>query len=69
MEQNEWLENFFNKSSLNMTNEIEKIMNLNKFINNIDVKIDEMEIDFMSKMHEIKNTFEKYMRRTPEKYI
>jgi hypothetical protein len=59
MEQNEWLENFFNKSSLNMTNEIEKIMNSNKFINNIDVKIDEMEIDFMSKMHEIKNTFEK----------
>ena len=59
MEQNEWLDTFFNKSSLNMTNEIEKIMNSNKFINNIDVKIDEMEVDFMSKMHEIKNTFEK----------
>ena len=59
MEQNEWLDNFFNKSSLNMTNEIEQLMNLNKFINNIDVKIDEMEVDFMSKMHEIKNTFEK----------
>lgn len=59
MEQNEWLDNFFNKSSLNMTNEIEKIMNSNKFINNIDIKIDEMEVDFMSKMHEIKNTFEK----------
>jgi hypothetical protein len=59
MEQNEWLDIFFNKSSLNMTNEIEQIMNSNKFINNIDVKIDEMEVDFMSKMHEIKNTFEK----------
>ena len=59
MEQNEWFDNFFNKSSLNITNEIEQIMNSNKFINNIEVKIDEMEVDFMFKMHEIKNTFEK----------
>ncbi len=59
MEQNEWLDKFFNKSCLNMTSDVEKLMNTNKFINNIDVKIEEMEVDFMSKMNEIKNTFEK----------
>ena len=59
MEQNEWIDNFFNKSCLNMSNEIDKLMNSNKFINNIDVKIEEMEVDFTSKMNEIKNTFEK----------
>ena len=59
MEQNEWLNDFFNTSCLNMTNEIDKLMNSNKFINNIDVKIEEMEVDFTSKINEIKNTFEK----------
>jgi hypothetical protein len=34
-------------------------MKSNKFINNIETKIEEMEVDFLSKMHEIKNTFEK----------
>jgi hypothetical protein len=58
MEQNEWMDNFFNKSCLNISNEIDKLMNSNKFINNIDVKIEEMEVDFSSKMNEIKNTFE-----------
>jgi hypothetical protein len=59
MEQNEWLDNFYNKDSLSITKEIETLMNKNKFINNIDVKIEEMEVDFLSKMNEIKNTFDK----------
>ena len=58
MEQNEWLDNFFNKQCLTMSNEIEYLMNNNKFINNIDVKIEEMEVDFITKMNEIKNTYE-----------
>ncbi len=59
MEQNEWIDNFFNKSCLNMTSDIDNLMKTNKFINNIDVKIEEMEVDYISKMTEIKNTFEK----------
>ncbi len=59
MEQNEWTDIFFNKSCLNMTADIEKLMKTNKFINNIDVKIEEMEVDYISKMTEIKNTYEK----------
>lgn len=59
MEQNEWIENFFNKSCLNMTPDIDNLIKTNKFINNIDVKIEEMEVDYISKMTEIKNTFEK----------
>ncbi len=59
MEQNELFDNFYNKNSLVMTSEIEQLMSSNKFINNIDVKIEEMEVDFISKMNEIKNTFEK----------
>jgi hypothetical protein len=58
MEQNEWLNNFFNKQCLTMTNEIESLMSNNKFINNIDVKIEEMEVDFTTKMNEIKQTYE-----------
>ncbi len=59
MEQNEWIDKFLNKSCLNMTPDIENLMKMNKFINNIDVKIEEMEVDYISKMTEIKNTFEK----------
>jgi hypothetical protein len=59
MEQNEWIDDFFNKSCLNITPEIETLMKTNKFINNIDVKIEEIEIDYISKITEIKNTFEK----------
>ncbi len=58
MEEINWLESFINKDSLNMIPEIENIMKSNKFINNIETKIEEMEVDFLSKMHEIKNTFE-----------
>ncbi len=53
-----WLESFINKDTFKMTPEIEIIMKSNKFINNIETKIEEMEVDFLSKMHEIKNTFE-----------
>jgi hypothetical protein len=53
-----WLESFINTDCLKMTPEIEIIMKSNKFINNIETKIEEMEVDFLSKMHEIKNTFE-----------
>jgi hypothetical protein len=59
MEQIDWLNMFFNKQCLNMTNEIETLTNTNKFINNIDIKIEEMEVDFVTKMNEIKNTCEK----------
>ncbi len=59
MEQNEWLDSFFNKNCLNLSKEIETLMSTNKFINNIDVKIEEMEVDFISKMNEIKNTYDK----------
>jgi uncharacterized protein YccT (UPF0319 family) len=58
MEQINWLDTFINKDSLIMTPEIENIMKSNKFINNIETKIEEMEVDFLSKMYEIKNTFE-----------
>ena len=58
MEEINWLDTFINKDTLNMTPEIENIMKSNKFINNIETKIEEMEVDFLSKMYEIKNTFE-----------
>jgi hypothetical protein len=32
MEQNEWMDNFFNKSCLNMTSDIETLMKTNKLI-------------------------------------
>jgi hypothetical protein len=58
MEEINWLESFINKDSLIMTSDIESIMKTNKFINNIETKIEEMEVDFVSKMNEIKDTFE-----------
>ena len=58
MEQISWLDSFFNTSSLDLTDELQKLLSENKFINNIDVKIEELEIDYYSKMNEIKNTFE-----------
>ncbi len=54
-----WIENFFNKDSVKLTNEIDGLLSKNKFINNIDVKIEEMEVDYVIKMNEIKNTYEK----------
>jgi hypothetical protein len=59
MEQIDWLDNFFNKTCLNITTDIDTLTNTNKFINNIDVKIEEMEVDFVTKINEIKNTYEK----------
>ena len=59
MEQIDWLDKFFNKTCLNITTDIDKLTNTNKFINNIDVKIEEMEVDFVTKINEIKNTYEK----------
>ena len=59
MEHNEWLELFFNKDCLNLSKEIETLTNTHKFINNIDVKIEEMEVDFVSKINDIKNTYDK----------
>ena len=47
MEQNEWINTFFNNSCLNMTSDIDNLMKKNKFINNIDVKIEEMEVDYI----------------------
>lgn len=58
MEQNEWLDSFFNKDCLIISKDIEQLMNSNKFINNIDVKIEELEVDFTSKINEIRKTFE-----------
>ena len=58
MEQISWVDNFFNISSIELTEELKKILAENKFINNIDVKIEELEIDYYSKMNEIKNTYE-----------
>ncbi len=58
MEQISWVDSFFNTSSLELTEELQKLLAENKFINNIDVKIEELEIDYYSKMNEIKNTFE-----------
>jgi hypothetical protein len=58
MEQISWVDSFFNISSLDLTDELQKLLAENKFINNIDVKIEELEIDYYSKMNEIKNTFE-----------
>ncbi len=58
MEQISWVDSFFNVDSLKLTDELQKILNENKFINNIDVKIEELEIDYYSKMNEIKNTYE-----------
>ena len=37
-----WLESFINKDSLKTTPEIEIIIKSNKFINNIETKIEEM---------------------------
>jgi hypothetical protein len=59
MEQTDWMDIYFNKQSLNITSEIDNLMNTNKFINNIDVKIEEMEVDFVARINEIKNTYEK----------
>jgi galactokinase len=39
-----WLESFINKESLKTTPEIEIIIKSNKFINNIETKIEEMEV-------------------------
>jgi hypothetical protein len=59
MEQIDWFDTFFNKQCLTITSDIDILMNTNKFINNIDVKIEEMEVDFVTKINEIKNTCEK----------
>jgi hypothetical protein len=53
-----WLGNFFNKDIITPNSDIINYINKNKFTNNIEVKIDELEIDFNSKMQEIINTFE-----------
>ena len=53
-----WLGNFFNKNFITPSSDIINHINKNKFTNNIEVKIDELEIDFNSKMQEIINTFE-----------
>ena len=47
-----------NLDSLNITPELLSLINNNKFINNIDVKIEEIEVDYLTKMTEIKNTYE-----------
>jgi hypothetical protein len=54
-----WIEKFFNKDCLGTSDEIEVLLGKNKFINNIDIKIEELEVDYNKKMTEIKNTFEK----------
>jgi hypothetical protein len=59
MESTNWINTFFNNDIIKMTNEISIIMNNNKYVNNIEVKIEEMEIDYITKMNEIKNTYEK----------
>ena len=59
MENISWTDNFFNYDSIKMTNDINALITNNKFVNNIDVKIEEMEIDYIKKMNEIKNTYEK----------
>ena len=53
-----WLGNFFNKNIITPSSDIINYINKNKFTNNIEVKIDELEIDFNSKMQEIINTCE-----------
>jgi hypothetical protein len=55
----DWTDTFLNIDSIKLTNEIDNMLSKNKYINNIDVKIEEMEVDYISKMNEIKNTFEK----------
>ena len=52
------IDTYFNKDCLNITDELTKLINNNKFINNIDVKIQEIEIDYITKMNEIKTTYE-----------
>jgi hypothetical protein len=54
----DWTDTFFNINCIKLTNEVDNLLTKNKFINNIDVKIEEMEVDYISKMNEIKNTFE-----------
>lgn len=58
MESINWVTQFFNESCLNITNETKSITANNKFISNIDVKIEEIEVDYIIKMNEIKNTFD-----------
>jgi hypothetical protein len=58
MEDINWVDTFVNKDSIIMTPEIENILKSNKFINNIETKIEEIEIDFLTKMNEIKNTYD-----------
>ena len=58
MEKINWLDKFVNKNYFDMTKDIETIMKTNRFINNIETKIEELEVDFISKMNEIKNTYD-----------
>lgn len=51
-----WLNNYVNK--LTPTDEIIKYINSYKFTNNIDVKIEEIEINFTTKLQEIQAAFE-----------
>ena len=51
-----WLNNFVNK--LTPTDEIIKYINQYKFTNNIDVKIEEIEFNFTTKLQEIQAAFE-----------
>lgn len=53
-----WLNVFFNKNIIIPNSDIINYINKNKFTNNIEIKIDELEIDFNFKMQEINNTFE-----------
>ena len=51
-----WLNNFFNKKSIIPNNDIINQIIKHKFVNNIDIKINELEIDFNSKIQDIINT-------------
>jgi hypothetical protein len=53
-----WFDNFVHKPCLVLSDELNKLLSENKFINNIEVKIEELEVDYLLKMNEIKNTFE-----------
>jgi hypothetical protein len=52
-----WFDNFVHKPCLVLSDELNKLLSENKFINNIEVKIEELEVDYLLKMNEIKNMF------------
>ncbi len=53
----DWNTEFFNLNVLKKTH-LDTIINSHKFINNIDIKIEEIEENYITKMNEIKTTYE-----------